>query len=163
VNRTSLLLTRARVEPWPNPTTGPAAQWGPLNLNQQFWMNGTFNIPTWDFNQGGIGAARADNRGAAADVGVTQNRLLDQAADALGRHRAAVQVAAKIRTDILPAARRNLELVRTGYRIGLIPVFQYYQTQRSLFDANLSYIDALDDVWNSAALLGNLLQLEQFP
>ncbi|HUY34873.1 MAG TPA: TolC family protein [Pirellulales bacterium] len=163
VSRTSLLLTRARVEPWPNPYTGPAAQWGPLNLNQQFWMNGSFLIPTWNLNQGGIRAARWDNQVASADVGVTRNRLLDQAADALGRHRAALQLAEKIRTEIVPTAKRNFKLVQKGYRGGILPVFQFLEAQRSLFDANLSYIDALDDVWSSAATLGNLLQMEQFP
>ena len=32
-----------------------------------------------------------------------------------------------------------------------------------LFDAHLDYIDALEDVWSTAAQLSNLLQLEQFP
>ncbi|HVC93069.1 MAG TPA: TolC family protein [Pirellulales bacterium] len=162
-SRTSLLVTRARAEPWPNPYTGPAAQWGPLNLNQQFWMNGSFLIPTWNFNQGGIRSARWDNQAATADVGVKQNQLLDQAADALGRHRAALALAEKIRTEILPTATRNFELVEKGYRLGILPVFQFLEAQRTLFDANLSYIDALDDVWSSAAALGNLLQLERFP
>jgi outer membrane protein, heavy metal efflux system len=163
VNRTDVLLTRARVEPWPNPYTGPAAQWGPLNLNQQFWMNGSFLIPTWNFNQGGIRSARWDNQAAAADVGVTQNRLLDQAADALARHRAALQLAEKLRTEILPTATKNFELVEKGYRGGILPVFQFLEAQRSLSDANLDYIDALEDVWSTSAVLGNLLQLEQFP
>ncbi|HEV3022586.1 MAG TPA: TolC family protein, partial [Pirellulales bacterium] len=163
VSRTRVVLARAQSEPYPNPTVGPAAQWGPLNTNQQFWLNIYCNIPVWDFNQGGISSARWEIRRAAADVGVTQNRLLDQAADALGRHRAAVQLAEKIRTEILPTAQRNFELVERGYRLGILPVFQFLEAQRSLFDANLSYIDALEDVWSSAAQLGNLLQLEQYP
>jgi cobalt-zinc-cadmium efflux system outer membrane protein len=163
VLRTSVVLERAQAEPYPNPIVGPAAQWGPLNTNQQFWLNIYCNIPVWDFNQGGISSARWDTRRASADVGVTQNRLLEQAADALGRHRAAVQLAEKIRAEILPTARRNFELVERGYRGGILPVFQFLEAQRSLFDANLSYIDALEDVWSSAAQLGNLLQLEQYP
>ena len=163
VSRTSVLVTRARAEAWPNPTGGPATQWGPSKANQQLWVNFVCNIPVWDFNQGGIRSARWDNQGAGADVGVTQNRLLDQAADALGRHHAALQLAEKIRTEILPTATRNFELVQKGYRGGLLPVFQFLEAQRSLFDANLDYLDALDDVWSSAATLGNLLQLEEFP
>jgi outer membrane protein TolC len=42
-------------------------------------------------------------------------------------------------------------------------VAQVFQAQQALFQANLDYVDALDDVWSSAAELGNLLQLEEFP
>jgi hypothetical protein len=37
------------------------------------------------------------------------------------------------------------------------------QAQRALFDANNDYIDSLEDAWDTAADLGNLLQFEQFP
>ena len=165
--RTRTLLRRARVEPVPNVYGGPGQQWGvpshKMTSINQFWLNFSFSITLWNRNQGGIRAAEADIADARANVPATQNKLLKQAADALGRHRAALQAAQRIRVNVLPTARRNQELVMSGYQKGLFPVSQVFQAQRALFAANLDYIDALEDVWASAAELGNLLQLEQFP
>ncbi|HUY34874.1 MAG TPA: TolC family protein [Pirellulales bacterium] len=165
INRRRILLRRAQVEPYPNLYSGPSQQWGvPAHSpNNQFWYNFAFNITLWDRNQGNIRAAEANIVDATASVPATQNKLLKQAADALGRHRAALQSAERIRVNILPIALRNQELVQSGYRNGLMPVAQLFQAQRALFEANLQYIDSLEDVWSSAAELGNLLQLEQFP
>ncbi|HVC93068.1 MAG TPA: TolC family protein [Pirellulales bacterium] len=165
VARTRILLRRAQVEPYPNLYSGPSQQWGvpSHSPNNQFWYNFAFNITLWDRNQGNVRAAEANIVDATATVPATQNKLIKQAADALGRHRAALQGAERIRLNVLPTARRNQELVQRGYREGLLPVAQVFQAQRALFQANLDYINALDDVWSSAAELGNLLQLEQFP
>ncbi len=161
--RQRILLRRAEVEPYPNLYTGPAAQWGAVQGANQFWYNFQFNIPVWDRNQGNIRAAQANNRDAAANIRVVQNKLLFQAADALGRHRAAVQVADRIRTGVLPTVEAYQTQVRAGYEAQVFAVVQLFQAQRSLFEANLRYIDALENVWATAAELSNLLQLERFP
>lgn len=161
--RQRILLKRAEVEPYPNVYTGPAAQWGAVQGANQFWYNFQFNIPVWDRNQGNIRAAKANNRDATANVLVVQNKLLFQAADALGRHRAAVEVAEQIRQGILPTAQEYQRRVQTGYANAIYSVIQLFQAQRSLFEANLRYVDALENVWSTAAELSNLLQLERFP
>lgn len=161
--RQRILLKRAEVEPYPNVYTGPAAQWGAVQGANQFWYNFQFNIPVWDRNQGNIRAAKANNRDAAANIRVVQNKLLFQAADALGRHRAAVEVAERIRQGILPTAQEYQRRVQTGYANAIYSVIQLFQAQRALFEANLRYIDALENVWSTAAELSNLLQLERFP
>ncbi len=160
--RQRILLRRAEVEPYPNLYTGPAAAWGAAQTTQ-FWYNIQFNIPIWDRNQGNIRAAQANNRDAAANVRVVQNKLLFQAADALGRHRAAVEVANRIRTGVLPTVEEYQTQVRAGYEARVFAVVQLFQAQRALFEANLRYIDALENVWSTAAELSNLLQLERFP
>ncbi|HEV3006999.1 MAG TPA: TolC family protein [Pirellulales bacterium] len=165
VARTRIVLRRAQVEPVPNIYSGPSQQWGvpSHSPNNQFWYNFAFNITVWDRNQGNIRAAEAGLAAATSNVPATQNQLIKQAADALGRHRAALAAADRIRANVLPTARRNQELVQRGYEGGLLPVAQVFQAQQALFQANLDYVDALDDVWSSAAELGNLLQLEEFP
>lgn len=161
--RQRILLQRAEVEPYPNVYTGPATQWGAVPGANQFWYNFQFNIPLWDRNQGNIRAAKANNRDAAANIDVVQNKLLFQAADALGRHRAAVEVAERIRTGVLPTVEAYQAQVRNGYEARVFAVVQLFQAQRSLFETNLRYIDALENVWSTAAELSNLLQLERFP
>jgi cobalt-zinc-cadmium efflux system outer membrane protein len=163
VSRSRVLLRRAEIEPIPNLYTGPSVAWFPSAQGTQFWYNIQFAIPAWDRNQGNIQSARAYMRDAGAGVQVTQNVLIFQAADILSRHRAAVQRAQRIDELILPTARRNQELVERGYRAGLFDVTRVLQAQRALFEANDDYIDALQEVWSTAADLGNLLQLERFP
>lgn len=165
VDRRRIMLRRAEVEPIPNLYSGPAQQWGvpSHSSNNQFWYNFAFNITLWDRNQGNIRSARAAISDAVAGVATTQYKLLKRAADVLGRHHAAWQRAEKMRREVLPTAERNQELVQRGYRSGLIPVSQVFQAQRSLFEANLRYLDAWEEVWATAAELSNLLQMERFP
>lgn len=165
LDRQRILLKRAEVEPYPNVYQGPAVAWSPTpsTVPTQVWYNIQFNIPVWDLNQGNISAVRANIRDASANIRVTQNRLLFQAADALGRHRAALELSERIRRDILPAAQQNQEIVYKAYRGGVGEVARLFQSQRALFEARTSYIDSLESVWATAAELSNLLQMERFP
>jgi outer membrane protein, heavy metal efflux system len=165
IDRNQILLRRARVEPFPNPTIGPATQI-PLTQSpgaQQLWLNIYFDIPVWNRNQGNIQAAQANINDAVASLGILQNDLLRQVEDALGRYIAARQSEERIRTQILPTARRAQQLVKNGYQEGLLDISTLLQAQRSLSEASLSYIDSLQDVWLSAAEIAQLLQLERFP
>jgi len=165
VNRNQILLRRARVEPFPNPTIGPATQI-PLTQSpgqQQLWINIYFDIPVWNRNQGGIQAAQANINDAVASLGILQNDLLRQVEDALGRYIAARQSEERIRTQILPTASRAQQLVKDGCQKGILDISTLLQAQRSLNEASLSYIDALQDVWMTAAEIAQLLQLERFP
>ena len=93
IDRNQILLQRARVEPYPNPTFGPATVYNiqQTTNSQQFWFNIYFDIPTWNRNQGNIQSTRADIVDATASLGVLQNDLIRQAEDALGRYRVARQ------------------------------------------------------------------------
>jgi cobalt-zinc-cadmium efflux system outer membrane protein len=164
IDRRRILERRAEVEPFPNPYTGPAAAWGPTTMPPtQFWYNIQFNIPIWDLNQGNRRAAAANIRDARASLGVLRNDLLRQAAEAYARFRAARALADRYGREILPLALKNQELNREAYEKREFEPLRYLLAQRLLTESYLEYIDALEEVWNAAAELGNLLQLEQFP
>ena len=163
IDRRLILLRRAEVEPLPNPYTGPAAAWGPTTTPTQFWYNFQFNIPVWNLNQGGRRAAAADVRDARAKLTMLQNDLLQQAAQAYARYLAARTLADRYGRDILPLALENQELNREAYEKREFAALRYLLAQRLLTESYLEYIDALEEVWNSAADLGNLMMIEQFP
>jgi cobalt-zinc-cadmium efflux system outer membrane protein len=163
IARRQILERRAEVEPFPNPYTGPATAWGPSTHPTQFWYNIQFNIPIWDLNQGNRRAASANIRDARASLGMLQNDLLRQAAEAYARYRAAHELAERYGREILPLAMQNQELNREAYEKREFEPLRYLVAQRLLTESYLEYIDALEEVWNSAAELGNLLQMEQFP
>ncbi len=165
IERNQILLRRARVEPYPNLHGGPAYA---SNLtssagSQQFWFNIQFDIPLWNRNQGNIRSTQGDLADAVASLGVLQNELLRQVEEVLGRYRAARQSEERIRTQVLPVATRAQQLVKDGYQKGILDISTFLQAQRALSDATLSYIDALENVWTTAAEIASLLQLDRFP
>lgn len=165
IDRNQILARRARVEAFPNPTMGPAYYFTvPQTVSsQQFWFNITFDIPTWNRNQGGIRAAKANVADAVASLGTVQNGLLRQVDDALGRYQQARQSEQRYRTQILPTAMRGAQLTRDGYEKGVLDVSTYLTAQRAFADASSEYVDALQQTWSVAAELAGLLQREQFP
>ncbi len=165
IDRNQILAKRARVEAFPNPTMGPAYVYTipQTTGGQAFWFNLTFDIPTWNRNQGNIRSAQSDVVDAAASLGTLQNSLLRQADDALGRYRAARQSEERYRTQILPTARRSAQLVKDGYQKGVLDISTYLSAQRALADASSEYVDALQSVWTTAAEIAGLLQMERFP
>jgi cobalt-zinc-cadmium efflux system outer membrane protein len=165
IDRNQILAKRARVEAFPNPTMGPAYFYTiPQTISgQMFYFNVTFDIPTWNRNQGNIRATKSDVADAVASLGTLQNGLLRQADDALGRYRAARQTEERYRTQILPTARRSAELVRDAYQKGVLDISTYLTAQRELTDALSEYVEALETVWAAGAEIAGLLQAERFP
>ncbi|HEX4132610.1 MAG TPA: TolC family protein [Pirellulales bacterium] len=163
--RNRVLLRRAEVEAYPNPTIGPVLYWGlnPGTVPTQFGITVVTPLPLWNRNQGNIDSQRGDLAASAGNLGAVQNDLLGSAADTLHQHLAARQLADRIGSDILPNAKRSQELVRSGFNKGLLDISTLLAAQKSLIQANLDYIDALEDVWTTAAELAGLLQRQQFP
>lgn len=164
IERNRILARRAEVEWIPNPTIGPAYQWGVQQGGaDQFWFNITFPIPTNDRNQGNILATRADIQVANANLTATQLDLLRAASDLHSRHQAALRQAERYRTEVLPSTREALDLARDGFRGGLLPTASFLQAQRTFVETYLGYIDLLEDVWTTAADLSRLMQVDEFP
>ena len=161
--RTQFLLQRAEVEVIPNLIVNSGYQWSVNNPHSQALVGLYFNVPIWDRNQGNIRAAGANVRQSVAQLNSVQNDLLRQLADALGRFRAAQKTVEYYESGILPDAQRTLDLAQKGYQGGQLDFLRMLATQRSVFDANLEYVAALQDRLTAAAAIAGLLQLERFP
>jgi cobalt-zinc-cadmium efflux system outer membrane protein len=121
-----------------------------------------FTIPVWDRNQGNIRAAGANVRQSVAQLSSVQNDLLRQLAEALARYQSAQITVETYETGILPDARRTLNLVQQGYAAQQLDFLRTLQTQRSLVEANLDYIGALQERLTAASTIAGLLQLSSF-
>jgi outer membrane protein, heavy metal efflux system len=161
--RTQFLLQRAEVEVIPNLIFNSGYQWSVNNPHSQALVGLYFNVPIWDRNQGNIRAAGANVRQSVAQLNTVQNDLLRQLADALGRYRAAQKTVEYYESGILPDAQRTLDLAQKGYQAGQLDFLRMLATQRSVFDANLEYVAALQDRLTAGAAIAGLLQLERFP
>lgn len=92
IRQNRIQIRRAEVEPYPNPTLGPAYQFGLVPGNDQFWFNITFNIPVWDLNQGGVRAARANLAASTANIDTIRLNLVNQAANLYSQYLATLSI-----------------------------------------------------------------------
>lgn len=163
IQRARLVLQRAEVEPIPNITVQSGAQYTP-NLPHWTGLVGLYLVvPLWDRNQGNIAAAEAGIRRAAAQRDALRSELTKQLANLLARYHGTNVAVENYRGGILPDARETLELVQLAYGRGQTDVIRLLQTQRSLFEANVDYITALEDRLDAGSGIAGLLQMEEFP
>jgi outer membrane protein, heavy metal efflux system len=169
LRQNKILLRRAQVEPLPNPTLGPAYQFGLIPGNDQFWFNLTFNIPVWDLNQGSIRAAKANMAVAAANIDSTRLNLVNQAANLLSQYLAALAIVerfegkGKDEPGIVANANEAARLYQLMFANKTTDLATLLQAQRTAMQANSDYVDARQNLWNNATQLSGLMQLEKFP
>lgn len=163
VNKNILLRRRAEAEPIQNLSVQGGTQYQEATANYQALVGLYINIPLWNRNEGGIMSAHAAVRRSMANRQATQQELTKQIADAITRFHVAEQTVKNYEEGILPDAMRTLELVQKAYARGQFEISRLLQTQRTVFEANIDYISALENRLNSAAEIAGYLQLDQFP
>jgi cobalt-zinc-cadmium efflux system outer membrane protein len=169
IRQNRILLRRAEVEPYPNPTLGPAYQFGLVPGGDQFWFNLTFNIPVWDRNQGNIRAARANLAVANATADTTRLMLVQQVASILSQYLGARAVVerfegrGKAEPGMVENSNEAARLVQIMFANKTTDLATLLQAQRTAMQANSDYVDALQNLWNNATQLSGLLQLERLP
>jgi cobalt-zinc-cadmium efflux system outer membrane protein len=163
ITRSQFLLRRAEVEPIPNLIVQGGFQYSYATDNAQGLVGVYLNVPLWNQNQGNIAAAQAAVSRATANRGVVQLELSRQLTDSLQQYRIAEKAVKSLEDGILPDAMRTLELVQKAYARGQFDITRLLQTQRTVFEANLDYISALENRLKAAAEIAGLLQLDEFP
>lgn len=164
VAKNRVLLQRAVVEPYPNILAMGGYQYQvnfpPLS---QGLFQFTMSVPLFNRNQGNIRAARAEIGAASAQVARVQNELSGQVALALGNFLVAQQQVTYYERDILPRAAEILRISKQAYALGHFDFLRLLQSQRTLLESRVAYVNAQENRWMSAAELAGLLQIEQFP
>lgn len=112
-------------------------------------------IPLWNRNQGNIEAAKAETE--RAEQAVMQERLrLRQIAEPLAQS----YLSAKFETErykntLIPLATRAYQLYLEKYRAMAQAYPQVLVSQRTLFQLQIGYVNALRSAWQSAVALEN--------
>ena len=115
-------------------------------------------IPIYNRNQGNIAKAHAELIAAQHEVSRVQLALQQRLAAAFEQYATARQQVERYNRDIMPNADESLKLVSSGYRQGEFSYLMLLTAQRTYFQTNLAYLDALRDLRTSAvAIEGNLL------
>ena len=114
-------------------------------------------LPLFNRNQGNIMEAQAGLIGAQRDVRRVELDLQARLAEAFEQYASARYRAQAYTDTILPDARQSLDLVAKGYQEGEFGYLELLTAQRTYFDANLSYLDSLDQLWAQTVDLEGLL------
>jgi cobalt-zinc-cadmium efflux system outer membrane protein len=158
VGRAEAALVRARLEPIPN----VRLQGGPMqDMGYGGKTDGIVQVllpmPFINRNQGGIAQARADLTAAQRAIEQVELDLQNRLAPVYERYASAVYRVRMFRESILPAAVDQLDLVRRGYAAGEFPFINLLNAQRTFFQQNQQYLQALLDLRSATAEIEGLL------
>ncbi len=157
VSQAAFTFQRARVQPIPNPDNQFMVQRDNAAHENIGMVQSTIVVPLFDRNQGAIRRAAADLAAARADYQRLQLALQSRLALAFERYANGRQQVERYSRDILPHATETLGLVAAGYRQGEFPFLNYLTAQRTYFQVNLAYVEALRELWQSTAVIDGLL------
>jgi outer membrane protein, heavy metal efflux system len=115
-------------------------------------------MPIFNRNQGNIRRAEAEMMAAQNDVQRVQLDLQQRLAAVFEQYASARYQVEKYSSDILPSAQKSLDLANKGYQQGEYNYLFLLTAQRTYFQTNLIYLDALRELRTAAtAIEGNLL------
>ena len=158
VDRARLALQRADREWIPNIDVGVGVRHHNVASDNVASVQVGFPLPIYNANQGNIQTARGEWMAAQNRVRQTELQLRDRLATAFRQYANARQQAAKYNERILPHAAKSLEIVTNGYRERQVGYLTLLVTQKTYYQVNLAYLDALRDLRESAAFIdGQLL------
>ncbi|MEN6425016.1 MAG: TolC family protein [Phycisphaerales bacterium] len=101
-------------------------------------------IPLFDRNQGGIREAVADLAKTRRLYEAAQVRTLAALSEAVSAMSVAYQEATALRDDVLPKAEQAFQAAQDGYRQGKFDYLSMLDAQRTLFETQAGYIDAVE-------------------
>jgi cobalt-zinc-cadmium efflux system outer membrane protein len=114
-------------------------------------------IPLFDRNQGGIREAVAELGKVRRQVEAAQVRILASLSEAAGAQAAAYEEATILRTDVLPKAEQAFAAAQDGYRQGKFDYLYVLDTQRTLFEMQAGYLDAVEAYHRASAEVQRLV------
>jgi cobalt-zinc-cadmium efflux system outer membrane protein len=115
-------------------------------------------LPVFNRNQGNIRKAQAELAAARCDVQRVALELQQRLAGTFEQYQNARCQVEKYAGQILPNAQASLELVTAGYRQGEFNYVTLLTAQRTFFQVNLAYVDAIRELRSAGvAIEGNLL------
>ena len=114
-------------------------------------------IPIFNRQQGNIAAARARIEKAALERDKTARDLQSRFAAAWERYAANRAAVERYRDELMPAARKAYEAYQQNYRAMQAEYTKALNAQRTWFELQDEYVDALAETWHAAAVLESLL------
>ncbi|MCE5267469.1 MAG: TolC family protein [Planctomycetaceae bacterium] len=158
VARAQAVLSRECAGRYPNLSVQASAQYDNATQDAIVGAQVGVPLPIFNRNQGNIRRAEAELAAAQQETKRVQLGLQQRLAVVFEQYATAQQQVEKYNRDILPNAEESLRLVSMGYRQGELSYLVLLTSQRTFFQTNLAYLDALRDLRAATtAIEGNLL------
>jgi len=157
LDRARWAVARAQAEVIPDLQTQVAVQKDDATGDTLTSVQAGVAVPLWNRNQGNIRRARAEIALAQQNLHRTSLRLREQAAEAFREYENAMLQADQFSQRILPDAQTTIDLVEAGFRAGEVSYLDLLTVQRTYFQANLDYLQAVEQLWIAAGRLQGLL------
>lgn len=121
----------------------------------QGFVTAGVSLPLFNRNQGNIAAAQADLERAQTEVTRVQLSLRQTTQTLLQAYLSSQAEAARYKNEMIPRARRAYQLYLAKYRQMGAAYPQVLVSQRTLFQIQVAYVHALENVWVTAIALQN--------
>ncbi|AJZ56386.1 TolC family protein [Paraburkholderia fungorum] len=113
-------------------------------------------LPVFDTNKGAILEAVHKAAKADADFDGERARLQLELTQTYANYENSTQEARRLKADVLPAARESLDAMSRGYQLGKFSFLDVLDAQRTLFQGQSQYVQALTDAHRAYADLSRL-------
>lgn len=157
IDRARWSVERARVEAVPNLTAQAGLQYDYGSENAVVGVQVGLPLPIYNRNQGGVQEAIGELREAEYAAMRMELSIERQLAQAYQDYATARLQAERYAADILPRAADTLDLTRNGYRNGEFTFIQLLTAQRTYFQTNLTYLNALAEMGAAGRRMNGLL------
>src|SRR6266568_4604300 len=163
--RAQSAFARAKREPIPDVQVRAGMEYNHETLGSVPFAKGwegiaevAVQIPLFNRNQGNVAAAHADVDRAGQEKKRIALTLRERAASSVDEYANARLMAVEYRDEMLPRAKRAYGLMVDKYGQMLASYPRVLDAQRRLYELQIEYISALENVWtNGIALQGFLL------
>ena len=167
VKRSAAVLARDKREFVPDLTLRAGVQQNreidPSSLRRvggQGFATATVQIPLFNRNQGNIQASKLDLERSQAEVERVKLSLAQQAQPLLQQYATDKVVVERYRTQMIPRAKKAYELYLLKYRNMAAAYPEVIISQRTFFQLQESYAQALGELWTTATQLQNYLHAD---
>ena len=114
-------------------------------------------IPLFNRNQGNVSAATAELMSAEKELQRVELALRARLAEAFNSYLNSLAVAARYNREILPRAQKAYDMYLSKFRQMAAAYPQALIAQRTLFQAQTEYVNALVDLWKNVVQLRGML------
>jgi cobalt-zinc-cadmium efflux system outer membrane protein len=110
-------------------------------------------LPIFNRNQGNIVAAKAEIESARQDLARLKLQIARDVANLFRDYESARATVGQYKTDMLPRAEQAYKLYQTNYQKMAAAYPQALISQRTLFQLEVDYVQALESAWQSALVI----------
>jgi cobalt-zinc-cadmium efflux system outer membrane protein len=157
VQRARSALQRAMAEPVPNVEVLGSLQYDDASHTTIAGLQVGWTVPVRNANQGGIQQAQSELIAAQRALQRVALDLQYRLAQRYERYANAAQQVERYRRDILPRVEESRRLVEQGYRAGEVSFLTLLTVQRTYFETQAAYLNALAEAVAAGAEIEGML------